>query len=339
MDTQAMDLLERYLQAIGQYLPEETRADTMAELRANLLDQMEAREEESGRPLTAPDAAAMLKEHGKPELVAPRYLPQRSLIGPTVFPFYVYTLKRVLPLVVFIYAIAQAATLLAKHGLHGAPVALIQSVIGLVSTLVVYCAWVTIAFVVVEEVLRRRGVPKKWLEWDPAKLPPLKPENLEAKPKSTASRIVELCIQVLWLAYVLLLPTHPALLVGPGALYFDSLGVRFAPPWHLFFELFIAALLIQLAMKIVAVLPGNRTWINPAKLATDALGLVAVGVMVRTGEYFVPASGAANLQKIAHVNHAIGITFTIAFVCALAGFLIEAWKYLRRSAPAKALAF
>ena len=37
----AMDLLERYLQAVGQFLPEETRGDTVAELRANLLEQMD----------------------------------------------------------------------------------------------------------------------------------------------------------------------------------------------------------------------------------------------------------------------------------------------------------
>ncbi len=97
-----MDLLERYLQGkFGQYLPEATKDDTLAELRANLLEQMDDRAEEVGRPLNDGDMAAILLEHGKPEKVALRYLPQRSLIGPTVFPFYVFTLrKRVLPLVV-----------------------------------------------------------------------------------------------------------------------------------------------------------------------------------------------------------------------------------------------
>ncbi|RZU38896.1 hypothetical protein BDD14_0200 [Edaphobacter modestus] len=31
-----MDLLERYLQAVGEHLPARGRADTLAELRANL---------------------------------------------------------------------------------------------------------------------------------------------------------------------------------------------------------------------------------------------------------------------------------------------------------------
>ena len=35
-----MDLLERYLQAVGEYLPARTKADTLAELRENLLAEM-----------------------------------------------------------------------------------------------------------------------------------------------------------------------------------------------------------------------------------------------------------------------------------------------------------
>src|SRR6202042_3621472 len=105
-------LLERYLQAVGKYLPEETRGDTMAELRANLLEQMDDRAEALGRPLNDGDVAAILLEHGKPEKVALRYLPQRSLIGPTIFPFYLFTLRKLLPLVVLVYAVAQGAALL-----------------------------------------------------------------------------------------------------------------------------------------------------------------------------------------------------------------------------------
>ena len=109
-----MDLLERYLQAVGQYLPEKSRADTLAELRANLLEQMDDRAEALGRPLEVSDVAEILREHGKPEGVAMRYLPQRSLIGPTIFPFYQFATRKALPLVVFIYAIAQFATMMSK---------------------------------------------------------------------------------------------------------------------------------------------------------------------------------------------------------------------------------
>ena len=47
-----MELLNRYLQAVGQYLPAETKDDTLEELCANLLEQMDVRAEELERPLT-----------------------------------------------------------------------------------------------------------------------------------------------------------------------------------------------------------------------------------------------------------------------------------------------
>src|SRR5579875_1431127 len=127
-----MELVERYLQAIGQYLPVETRADILAELRTELEDQMEARAEEWGRPLDEADVAALLKVQGKPELVALRYIPQRSLIGPSVFPFYVFTLKRVLPLVAIVYAFANAATLLFSAGSGALAERIVHAALGIV---------------------------------------------------------------------------------------------------------------------------------------------------------------------------------------------------------------
>ena len=38
-----MELLDRYLQAIGRYLPEQRRADLLAELGANLREQIDDR--------------------------------------------------------------------------------------------------------------------------------------------------------------------------------------------------------------------------------------------------------------------------------------------------------
>src|SRR5665213_3159971 len=103
-----MDLLERYLQAVGQHLPAKSKNDTLAELRENLLAQIEAREEELGRPLTEAEVATILEEHGRPMLVAMRYLPQQSLIGPELFPIYWITMKKSLPLLVLAYAAVQA---------------------------------------------------------------------------------------------------------------------------------------------------------------------------------------------------------------------------------------
>src|ERR1700710_1119790 len=140
------DLLERYLQAVGEYLPEATKDDTLAELRANLLEQMDAGEEELERPLEVGDVAAILRAHGKPEVVAVRYLPQRSLIGPSVFPFYLFTLKRALPLVILIYCIARTAEIATTHPGQMFAVSLVQVTLQFIPVLLTFWAVVTIIF-------------------------------------------------------------------------------------------------------------------------------------------------------------------------------------------------
>ena len=107
-----MDILDRYLQAIGEYLPAAGKEDTLAELRANLLALIEDREEQLGRPLNGDELVEIIRNHGRPVVVASRYLPQQWLIGPELFPFYRLALRRSLPLVILFYFSAQAVSLL-----------------------------------------------------------------------------------------------------------------------------------------------------------------------------------------------------------------------------------
>ena len=93
------DLLNRYLAAVRQHLPARRQHDILNELGANLQAEFDDRARVLGRPLTEEDQAVLLRRHGHPVLVAARYQPQHSLIGPDLFPFYLLTVERVLPLV------------------------------------------------------------------------------------------------------------------------------------------------------------------------------------------------------------------------------------------------
>ena len=334
-----MDLLERYLQAVGRYLPEETRGDTMAELRANLLEQMDDRSEELGRPLNDGDVAAILLEHGKPEGVALRYLPQRSLIGPTIFPFYLFTLRKLLPLVVLVYAVAQGAALL-LGGVDGDLAGrIVIAVLKLVPVLLVYAGCVTLAFVLVEFAISRGALKDSLNKWNPMELPAVRTEVPGAKPKSMAIRVVELCAHCLWMAYVLIIPAHPFWLIGPGIFYLEAINVRFAPVWHVFYMLLIVLLSVQLAMRLLALMPRFDAWMKPMDLATNVLGAVAVGVLVWAKELLIPANASTNLQTLAAVNHGMGLAFRIALIFAILGLATEAWKLAKRKTPVTCLAF
>jgi len=88
-----MELLERYLQAVKFWLPKEQKQDIIAELSEDLRSQVEEKETELGRKLSEVEVEAILRQRGRPVLVANRYLPQQYLIGPVLFPIYSFVLK------------------------------------------------------------------------------------------------------------------------------------------------------------------------------------------------------------------------------------------------------
>jgi hypothetical protein len=98
-------LTGKYLDAIGGYLPPDQPEDILAELAADIRSEMEDREAELGRPLTAEEVETILKRHGHPMLVAGRYLPRQYLIGPSTFPFYWFTLKTALWIAALVYVV------------------------------------------------------------------------------------------------------------------------------------------------------------------------------------------------------------------------------------------
>ncbi len=326
-----MDLLERYLQAVGQFLPAATRMDIVEELRANLQEQMDARAEELGRPLREAETADVLREHGRPEEVATRYLPQRSLIGPGLFPIYELTLRKGVGYVALVYAIVRGIALAVAPSTRGLSEEIVEAVLGLAPTLLYFWGIVTIVFAAIEFAQSRYGVVVKAKAWDPAKLPPVGTEDGAVKRRSRASRVAELVMHCLWATYVLLLPSHPFLLLGPGGAYLRSAGVQFAPVWHVFYMFVVAVLLLQLLGAVLALTPGRHGWGRALSTLKQLLNIGAFSLMVYAGEYFLPATAAANAGRIVAANAMFGIGFRVALFFAVVGLVIEGWKWLRRS--------
>lgn len=342
--TNQNDLLNRYLQAVGQFLPSGTRADTIAELRANLLEQMDARAEELGHVLRETEAAAILREHGRPEVVAARYLPQSSLIGPTLFPVYLFALRRALPLVVLVYAVVRCLGLiaapLAEFQAAGVMSQIIEAVLHLVPTLLFFWGTVTMVFALIEFLQGHLPEGSKWSPgkvWDPAKLPPVK--GGPGRARSLTSRVADLVIHCLWMAYCFAVPSHPFLLIGAGAHYLSALHVGLAPAWRNYFVLLIVLLLAQLAIKVVALARQDSPLLAPMKLMTGLLATTAAGYMAFAGAFFTATSAEANLATLAAVNHGMTVAFRIALFFAVLGLLTDSWKSIKRFIPTERLAF
>lgn len=133
-----MDMVERYLEAVAAQLSAEEREDIVAELRDLILSRIEAKEEELGRAPTDDEREAILREIGHPLVVAARYRKgPDSLIGPELFPYWLYGVKAGLLVLLAVHAILLVVTLIggprdagqaisqAFHGFFGAGLTLI----------------------------------------------------------------------------------------------------------------------------------------------------------------------------------------------------------------------
>lgn len=133
-----MDMIDRYLNAVAAQLPQDERADIIAELRDLILSRFEAKEEDLGRALTEDEQEAILREIGHPLVVAARYRKgPDSLVGPELFPYWLFGVKAGLLVLGALYALtlfirlisgpddAGQAIAQAFHGFFGAGLTLI----------------------------------------------------------------------------------------------------------------------------------------------------------------------------------------------------------------------
>ena len=90
----AMSLVEDYLRAVSALLPKAQRDDIVAELRDVILSRIEGKEAELGRSLGDEEVEAVLHEVGHPLVVSARYGEgQQSLVGPALYPYWVFGVK------------------------------------------------------------------------------------------------------------------------------------------------------------------------------------------------------------------------------------------------------
>ena len=282
------DMLERYLQAVRKNLPRSRQDDIINELRDNLLSEMEDKEEASGHPLTEEEQEAVLRSHGHPIVAAMRYLPQRHLIGPTIFPFYRYVLEKALMIGLLVYTISNAITLALQ-----APVLsrFIGVVIGFPWFAFMIAAWVTLVFAGMEFAFTTYHKQCQWfVDWSPRKLPPV--DAMERK-HSIAHDVAGFIVNVLatvW--FLVLVPRHPYLLFGPGAYYLKSLPFVVSPAWHSFYWFFVAGVGVQLSFTLARIFATRVAQRDILSLAEKVMGIVLTVIIYRVHEYVLAAPWA-----------------------------------------------
>ncbi len=180
-----MNLIDTYVTEVGRHLPVKNRADIEAEIRSALQDMLEERSRKEGRPVDDEMTYAVLKEYGDPEKVAASYLPERYLIGPTLYPVFEMLAKVILTITVILVVVGLGINLgQSAHDIQSGLQIVGKAVGNLVTSIFTSLGSLVLILGIIEWAIRYypnekvevKGLPKKQ-EWDPHSLVKISPPN------------------------------------------------------------------------------------------------------------------------------------------------------------------
>jgi hypothetical protein len=313
------DLADRYLQAIGFWLPRDQKQDILAEISEDLYSQIEDREAMLGRALSESEVADLLKQRGRPIFVAGQFMPQRSLIGPVLYPIYIFVLKIVGLCYVIPWLVVWIGILLYHRAEASFHLGQELSPLGTL-WIAVFTQFgiVTVIFAVIE---RMSSKSPRLADWDPLKLPKIKVETPTKRRYNAACGIVAGIFGLLWL---LAIPNYPFLIIGPAALFLKG-----APIWQTVYWALVALSLASILEHVVRLLRPQLTWFPPAfKLATTLLSAWIVNALLHSQTFVLPVN--ANVAGVAGIlNVCIRVSVAIWAVCLVVGVIIYGWRTFR----------
>ena len=313
-----MELIERYLAAVGRNLPSKQAPDIKAELRDLLLSRVEEREAERGRPLERGELEALLIEFGHPLEVAARYRKAQHLIGPEVYPFWWAAVKLMLSLVAGVYLV-----LIAIGALTGKTPAEFDREVPSVWYVAVYLfGMITLAFMGFE----RFGKTAFLQKWKPRNLPPA------VKQRSRFEIAVEIATDVVFIAWWSgLIHFRDWLPAYPGAL-----SIQLAPVWTAWHWPILGYYVLEAAANLIVLArPG---WITANAAILAGRYLIGIGILagiLRAGHWLVatsptiPPHAMALLQANLDLGMRVGIGLTIVGIAVRVVIEGRRWRQWR----------
>lgn len=119
------------------------------------------------------------------------------------------------------------------------------------------------------------------VDWSPSKLRAHEDCSVEGKrPRSFAHAVTEVVFGFLALIWLLLIPQHPYLLMGPGAAYLRVSPYQLAPVWAQFFWCIVALNLVQLGWRSIDLARGAWQKSRAAQhITVKPIGLIATLIL------------------------------------------------------------
>ncbi|MGA2673401.1 MAG: hypothetical protein ABSE99_09235 [Terracidiphilus sp.] len=322
-----MELIERYLQAVGFWLPRQQKHDIIAELSADIHAQIEEREAGLGRKLTEAEVETVLKQRGHPLLVANRFLPQEHLIGPGLFPVYRFVLKIValcylIPWLLVWGGLMTFSPVYRAQQTSSSWFAAIASMWGsFFGTAFVVVGVLTIAFAVLERMQNRLHFFDRW---NPSKLPPVRKPNLIPRGSSSVELAVNLLFIVWWAAYL----HSPLVRIG------STVEISLNPQWIWFFWSYLLLALANAAFAAANLMHPFWTPSRAAfRLLSDALGAALFCWLLKAtilAGIAIPNVASDKAAAITHaVNYWMATLFPAGIVVGLVLVAINVYRIVR----------
>jgi hypothetical protein len=311
-----MQVLDRYLAAVARRLPKDQAGDITAELRDNLLSEIEEKEAGLGRKLKPRELDALLIGFGHPLAVAARYGQPRYLIGPELYPFWFATLRVVFA--IFAAIVVVGLVIAAASGqLQSRQVA--QGLGQLWPTALMVFAIVTLVFAVLE----RAWKGKVKLNWSPRQLPT--PRRRGRKPIEILSQMVADVVVILW--WVGLIHFRDFTPIPP------FIQVHLAPVWATLFWPILAYNVAEFVFGAVELArPG---WVrgNTGLSLAKGLGGCAIAAFLLQAGHWIEVDAPVSAHALQSMRHGfdqgmqIGLIATLAVVAVKA--LWDGWRLIQ----------
>jgi hypothetical protein len=324
-DLTNQELLDRYIHAVSLMLmlPPGKVEDIAAEVRSNLESQMDDRAMTLGRELRPEEVSAMLKQYGHPAKVAQQYReqPGRVLIGPTLFPFYWFTLRAILAVWVTIRVIV------AVFALQGtSPTGTILLALGrdvLLAALIIPSG-VTLLFAVWEYLEIKFPYSERWKPEALAPVPPPGPQPPKPRP------MVQIIGGIAWLMFLALALYSPWFFWVWGARgVFSPSDALYALRFPLWLLAFVGLFQSWLAYTRFAA----RAWRRVLRIAVVTAGVALAVFLLTTGDLLIagPKWQPTQARSLATLNQMIAGVLVLACILAGLAFLRAFTGILRRS--------
>jgi hypothetical protein len=306
-----MEMIERYLESVKFWLPKGQKDDIIEELSADIDAQVKEREAGLSRELSEAEVELILKQRGRPVVVANRFLPQEQLIGPLLFPVYRFVLK----IICLCYLLPWALVWIGMMAFDRAYRAQQTHVSWFAAIASAWSAWWTIAFVAIGTatlvfgILERVQARSHFLDkWSPRKLPPVRIPNQIPRTNS----IFELALTLLFFVWWAFNASPRVLNLG------STVRIELSQQWVWFFSAYFVLGAAQAALAATNLIHPYWTVRRAVlRLLSDFIGAVLFCWLLRA--HIVSSFSASTLtaEKSLQVTQAINFCMDKAFPWAI----------------------